>query len=182
MNAMTEIKPLFEEGKRYRTRGAGIAKIKKIGTGSPVELYAIYGSIEDRDHWWGIKGNWVSEPSALDLMPGAIEDEPTVVEDDGLGLQAQITILRNRLNDQTHVIASMAAKIEAMTQQLDERAKGDDQVLSNHKGGWVNVYSARGGRTSLSGFYPTKADAHAGSSPDRIACIQIPDITEGEGL
>lgn len=53
------------------------------------------------------------------------------------------------------------------------------------KGGWVNVYPGRGYLTPLDGPHPAKnvADAWAaGDERDRIACIQIPDFQEGEGL
>jgi hypothetical protein len=56
------------------------------------------------------------------------------------------------------------------------------------KGGWVNVYVRRppGERETLNDslvtFYVTRQAADAAAASNRIACIQIPDITEGEGL
>lgn len=51
------------------------------------------------------------------------------------------------------------------------------------KGGWVNVYRDRSGVAARIADYvwADKEDADA-AGIDRIACIQIPDIQEGEGL
>lgn len=45
------------------------------------------------------------------------------------------------------------------------------------KGGWLNVYGDGG--TNL---HPTRSSADSGASCSRIACIQIPDLREGQGL
>lgn len=45
------------------------------------------------------------------------------------------------------------------------------------KGGWVNVYRHGGGM-----YHPTREDADSSGINNRIACIQIPDFQEGEGL
>lgn len=54
------------------------------------------------------------------------------------------------------------------------------------KGGWVNVWFKGGGGVALDpNIRDTKASADSYASGDegrRIACIQIPDFTEGEGL
>jgi hypothetical protein len=49
------------------------------------------------------------------------------------------------------------------------------------KGGWVNVYSGIDRNIGLGGVYEDKVDADTYGN-HRIACIRIPDITEGEGL
>lgn len=57
------------------------------------------------------------------------------------------------------------------------------------KGGWVNVYPSPkppGEELGLNGsfvtIYETKEFAHLAACSNRFACIQIPDIAEGEGL
>lgn len=53
------------------------------------------------------------------------------------------------------------------------------------KGGWVNVYWNKHRKIAMVGeLYPTQAEAGADGTGARarIACIQIPDIQEGEGL
>lgn len=50
------------------------------------------------------------------------------------------------------------------------------------QGGWLNVYRAGSLAIDIKGRYLTKVVADEAARPDRIACIQIPDITEGEGL
>jgi uncharacterized coiled-coil protein SlyX len=53
-----------------------------------------------------------------------------------------------------------------------------DRAKPTIKGGWVNVYC-----DFISRIHQTKAEADgAVSNETRLACIQIPDITEGEGL
>lgn len=48
--------------------------------------------------------------------------------------------------------------------------------------GWINVYAAPTSRGSFVTWFESKEDADAGACSDRFACIQIPEITEGEGL
>jgi len=57
------------------------------------------------------------------------------------------------------------------------------------KGGWVNVYPTPkppGEELGLNGsfvtLYETREDARRAASGGRFACIQIPDIAEGDGL
>jgi len=51
------------------------------------------------------------------------------------------------------------------------------------KGGWVNVYQGMLGFAAFGNTtFETKGEADFKGGPNRIACIQIPDITEGEGL
>jgi len=50
-----------------------------------------------------------------------------------------------------------------------------------YKGGWANVVVDRGGKLHIGYAWLTKAEAD-GLAAGRIACIQIPDITEGDGL
>lgn len=57
------------------------------------------------------------------------------------------------------------------------------------KGGWANVYPSPkppGEELVLNGsfvtIYETKEDANRASCANRFACIQLPDIAEGEGL
>jgi hypothetical protein len=45
------------------------------------------------------------------------------------------------------------------------------------KGGWLNIY-----KDSQPVWHRTRALADGGAGAYRIACIRIPDITEGEGL
>jgi hypothetical protein len=65
---------------------------------------------------------------------------------------------------------------------LNSRAKPKRTI----KGGWVNVYLDEYGRASVGSLHPTKEGAvglrSATETAPIIACIQIPDITEGEGL
>lgn len=103
------------------------------------------------------------------------------------------------------VIAGMAAKIDESAQHIGtlqqmvrllmdkvgklEVAAVCDPIIASAepkrtiKGGWVNVYAGDLGFASLSEWtYETKGEADYKANRGRIACIQIPDITEGEGL
>lgn len=50
------------------------------------------------------------------------------------------------------------------------------------KGGWINVYEGPKGSANIGALCESKVEADMFHSPSRVACIQIPDITEGEGL
>jgi uncharacterized coiled-coil protein SlyX len=56
-----------------------------------------------------------------------------------------------------------------------------DAAKRTIKGGWVNVYRGIERLTGLGSLYEDKVDADTFGN-GRIACIRIPDITEGEGL
>ncbi|HMH95668.1 MAG TPA: hypothetical protein VK577_03695 [Bradyrhizobium sp.] len=64
-----------------------------------------------------------------------------------------------------------------------------NQPPKSLKGGWVNVYPSPkppGEELVLNGsfvtIYETREDANRAACSNRFACVQIPDIAEGEGL
>ena len=76
--------------------------------------------------------------------------------------------------------------VDLIIAALREYAAKPPQVL---KGGWVNVYPSPkppGEELLLNGsfvtIYASKEDANRAACSDRFACIQIPEITEGDGL
>lgn len=76
--------------------------------------------------------------------------------------------------------------IDLIIEALREYASRPPRVL---KGGWVNVYPSPkppgeelGFNGSFVTIYGTKEDADLSACSNRFACIQIPEITEGDGL
>lgn len=266
------LKPVFEVGKRYRTRQGWIVKLREFDADSVFPLGGMFDRVIGT-HWWTASGNYLlsasGSPHERDLIPGAIEDEQQAVETrtTPYTVDERINEAYRRIEAQTATIASMAAKIEAVTEEtstarreiviladaanqhtqriqaLEETAEvtegntkhigtlqtaqiktferldaletarawidtfevkrsadainaeiDDIKARINHhgikmpeptkptiKGGWMNVYFPRG-EFSFDRPYPTKAEAVARRCDGCIACIQIPDITEGEGL
>lgn len=76
--------------------------------------------------------------------------------------------------------------VELIIEALREYAYRSPRVL---KGGWVNVYPSPkppGEELGLNGsfvtIYETQESAHQAACSNRFACIEIPDIAEGDGL
>lgn len=76
--------------------------------------------------------------------------------------------------------------IELIIEALREYACRPPRTL---KGGWINVYPSpkpAGEELGLNGsfvtIYETQEDARRAACSDRFACIQIQEITEGDGL
>ena len=70
-----EQKPVFEEGKSYRTRGGGVAEVMII---FPNDVFPIKGKINGvSSPTWRSSGSFLQTDvhSPFDLLPGAIEDE-----------------------------------------------------------------------------------------------------------
>ena len=110
----------------------------------------------------------------------------------------EIVAIRQRLTESANVIAGMAAKIEQLTERADVVDRRLGQIIAHVgvpmnaaapptkrtiKGGWVNVYDYGHGVLHCSPiFFRTRAECDTEGTNSPIACIQIPDITEGEGL
>jgi hypothetical protein len=112
----------------------------------------------------------------------ANSEKITQVESDA---DHRMTSLDQRINDahkRTDLILNKAEVADAV-ERLDARYLGEKRTI---KGGWVNVWAhEQGGRVAGPQFFDTKEDADHSATRDagrRIACIHIPDITEGEGL
>lgn len=69
--------------------------------------------------------------------------------------------------------------VDLIIAALREYAAKPPRVL---KMGWINVYAAPTSRGSFVTWFESKDDADAGACSNRFACIQIPEITEGDGL
>lgn len=76
--------------------------------------------------------------------------------------------------------------IDLIIEALREYARRAPRTL---KGGWINVYPSPkppGEELGFSGsfvtIYKTQEDARRAACSNCFACIQIPEITEGEGL
>lgn len=69
--------------------------------------------------------------------------------------------------------------IDLIIAALREYATKPPQVL---RARWINVYKAPESGESFVVWYDSREDADAGACHGRFACIQIPEITEGDGL
>jgi len=112
------------------------------------------------------------------------------------GVNARLDGVDRRMTNLGHKADGAHARIGAVMQIVEKiRKRHDDffciepdgsQPKRTIKGGWLNVWAVDGGGRAMNPtLFDTKdeADKHAAEdSGTRIACIQIPDITEGEGL
>lgn len=106
-------------------------------------------------------------------MPAALGFTPT--KRDATPVETAIECLHDRINAlEKHT--GLDARVSLPEQFFNPDIKRPEAAKPTIKGGWVNVY------LRSSAWHPTREDADGSKSPKRIACIQIPDITEGEGL
>lgn len=90
-------------------------------------------------------------------------------------LQATDTTLKT----QDRAIGILSDRLDYHNISLPQEAS----IKRVYKGGWVNVeHDNPGMPLRIIGLFKDKAKADACALTSRIACIQIPDITEGEGL
>lgn len=195
---MTEFKP----GYTYRTKNGSIMRLmsqREFGslTGKSGGNECVTLMYDKAGHARG--GGW----EAFDLLPGAIEDEPMDGEEvDGTGdatdrlnkLEAQVTDLfrqlhterDNRAREIKVVLDTVESGRRGLVYRLDcidKRWRGTKAAPKQIKGGWVNVYRA-GTRQWYGHVHDSRSDANfeAATQMTRLACIQIPDFTEGDGL
>lgn len=168
----------FEAKKTYRTKRGRTAQVCNdhgSAHGLPYRIVVLGDAAwADRDGMFGDDR----------MLPGAIEDEQPDID----------------------VIAGMAATIEENVKQIGTLQKtllrlidhlglmvGDygrvypkPEPKPTVKGGWMNVWRDDSGNLEYGKPYPNQGEAMIArskcSSLHFVACIQIPDITEGEGL
>lgn len=97
----------------------------------------------------------------------------------GVDLAARVEAIHERVNDVWRAVDDVRKEFD--TFRAVERLTRPKPTI---KGGWFNVYRGDYGRPQYVGPYSREmADSESqGDARCRIACIQIPDITEGEGL
>lgn len=153
------------------------------------------------EHGW----KWHTEQGThylFDNGDSAIADDRAAV-DPLCVLQGQIEALEKRCTDLGHKADGAHTRVGAQQGQVDALRKHLNQLITILgyeigdygrvqlkrqeasikriiEGGWVNFYPEGGWGPDGPHATKHKADCQAGTG--RIACIQIPDITEGEGL
>jgi hypothetical protein len=202
----------FEAGKTYRTRQGWFVKIREIKERSNYPLGGMFDRLTGNQWWTaqGRYRAYADGDHEHDLMPGAIEDghgaqadinkmmnarpEPTM-ESRVSALECQMPAALgltptdrpatpveeaiNALHDRLKIVEGFLRRY-TFPEPLNTSAEAKRTI----KGGWVNVYDEHENYgLPLGKVYGTKALADADEcSSHRLACIHIPDITEGEGL
>jgi len=188
----------IEVGKTYRTRSgltAGIAAIRDDDRA--IEGWVDFDKGRSRVCWWPDGSISPGRDDPLDLIPVEIDEpeaEPLTPTDqriqllfDGLARveqrlakmaeeqAADVRQAHNRMTRLSAIIDGVDKAREVLRKDMDERF-----TKRTIKGGWLNMYPD-GNHFP----HPDRASADKASltaASDRIACIQIPDVTEGEGL
>lgn len=97
-------------------------------------------------------------------------------------LQRIVKEHENRLDRHEANLTSHGRRLDGLAHR-ETPPQTPTKRIKRLKGGWVNVYWNDYRRLMMLGeVRPTKAEADADGTSGRIACIQIPDIIEGEGL
>ena len=69
--------------------------------------------------------------------------------------------------------------VDLIIKALREYAAKPTRVL---RGGWVNIYAGPESAGSFVTWFETKGEADSAACSNRFACIEIPEISEGDGL
>lgn len=174
--------PLFMYDKIYRTRnGINVEKVRRAGQcwrGHACDDEGGYDCV-----WLSDGRVQAGRESPCDLMPGAIEDEQQMGEG-GMSdeLLKRVVNLMNKvefIDDHSRQIASLKERVA----KLEHDHGPHEPAKRTIKGGWANVYRYHNGNIQITPcMFRTRAECDGEGTDHRIACIQIPDIEEGEGL
>lgn len=123
--------------------------------------------------------NLVATDARLDRLSGMVSAVDNRVDH----LSATVTDLLNLPG-----LATLNAAVVDINDRLDRFFTLKATAPRAIKGGWVNVYCPPG-KDEVHGLpgsfvtaYPTREEADVAAVSNRIACIQIPDFNEGDGL
>lgn len=193
---------VFEAGKTYRAVNNALMKVIEVradggfractikhGNGNPNIVSVVYDS-----RGVTIQPGW----SDYNLFYGAVEEESEAVKAYRAthamaeridNLEKHCEALQGRLDQADNEIGFLARHLgfsvadgQIVRLNGDPIRQSEASIKRVIKGGWVNVYKKDGAVGAIGPIYQNKGLCDHFRMADVIACIQIPDITEGEGL
>jgi hypothetical protein len=165
---------------RYTTHGEGPLDLMPGAIGAVDPQCVLQGQIE------ALQTRVVNLMNAVEMQQSAMKHHQNALKGHGDALKHlrhTVTNHRERIYDHVNRISKL--EVSAVCDPIINGASMPSERITPPKriikGGWVNVYQDAAGPYFTRPWF-TRDEADKQAADGRISCIQIPDITEGQGL